>query len=97
MRVFLASIPMDGARVVIVGNGEPALAKLRLFQKTPAELIWFAPNGAPTGPGALQGGPAPFERLPAADELSGARLVFIALEDEAVIHELAALARAAGA
>ncbi|MDB5422485.1 MAG: siroheme synthase, partial [Brevundimonas sp.] len=52
MRVFLASIPMDGARVVIIGDGEAALAKLRLFQKTPAELVWFAPNGAPVGPGA---------------------------------------------
>lgn len=97
MRVFLASIPMDGARVVIIGNGEPALAKLRLFQKTPAELIWFAPNGAPTGPGALQGGPIPLERLPSADDLTGARLVFIAVEDEAIAHELAASGRAAGA
>jgi uroporphyrin-III C-methyltransferase/precorrin-2 dehydrogenase/sirohydrochlorin ferrochelatase len=97
MRVFLASIPMDGARIIIVGNGEAALAKLRLFQKTPADLIWFAPNGAPTGPGALQGGPVAVERLPVAADLTGARLVFIAVEDEAVAHELAALGRAAGA
>jgi uroporphyrin-III C-methyltransferase/precorrin-2 dehydrogenase/sirohydrochlorin ferrochelatase len=97
MRVFLASIPMDGARVIIVGNGEAALAKLRLFQKTPAELIWFAPDGAPTGPSALQGGPAPVERLPTAADLTGVRLVFIAVEDEAVARDLAALSRAAGA
>ena len=97
MRVFLASIPMDGARVIIVGNGEAALAKLRLFVKTPAELIWFAPNGAPVGPGALQGGPAAIERLPTAADLTGARLVFIAMDDDAVVHDLAASARAAGA
>ena len=97
MRVFLASIPMDGARVVIVGDGEPALAKLRLFGKTPADLVWFAPNGAPVGPSALQGGPAPIPRLPAAADLTGARLVFIAVEDESAAVDLAALARAAGA
>ena len=97
MRVFLASIPMDDARVVIVGDGEAALAKLRLFGKTPADLIWFAPDGAPTGPGALQGGPEPIERVPTAADLAGARLVFIALEDAELALELAALARAAGA
>jgi len=97
MRVFLASIPMDGARVIIVGDGEPALAKLRLFGKTPADLVWFAPNGAPLGPSALQGGPDPIQRLPKAADLTGARLVFIALEDEAAAVDLAALARAAGA
>ena len=97
MRVFLASIPMDGARIIIVGNGDAALAKLRLFGQTPAEVVWFAPGGAPTGPGALQGGPAPVERLPEAADLAGARLVFIADEDEAVARDLAALGRAAGA
>jgi len=97
MRVFLASIPMDGARIIIVGNGDAALAKLRLFGQTPAEVVWFAPSGAPTGPGALQGGPVPVERLPEAADLAGARLVFIADEDEAVARDLAALGRAAGA
>lgn len=97
MRVFLASIPMDDARVVIVGDGEAALAKLRLFGKTPADLIWFAPDGAPTGPGALQGGPEAIVRIPTTEDLAGARLVFIALEDADLVVELAALARAAGA
>lgn len=97
MRVFLASIPMDGARVVIIGDGEPALAKLRLFLKTPADLVWFAPHGAPEGPGALQGGPEPIERLPVADDFASARLVFIAVENDDVATELATLGRAAGA
>lgn len=97
MRVFLASIPMEGARVVIIGGGEPALAKLRLFLKTPADLVWFAPGGAPVGPGALQGGPPPIERLPVADDFAKARLVFIAIEDDEVATGLAALGRAAGA
>ena len=50
MRVFLASFPMDDARVVVVGDGEAALAKLRLFGETPADLVWFAPHGAPLDP-----------------------------------------------
>ncbi|MGQ2990851.1 MAG: siroheme synthase CysG [Brevundimonas sp.] len=97
MRVFLASIPMDDARVVVVGDGEAALAKLRLFGKTPADLVWFAPNGAPTGPGALQGGPEAIVRVPTAEDLRGARLVFVAVDDADLAVELAALARAAGA
>ena len=40
MRVFLASIPLEAAKVVIVGAGEPALAKLRLFLNTPAQGAW---------------------------------------------------------
>lgn len=97
MRIFLASIPMDDARVVIVGDGEAALAKLRLFGKTPADLIWFAPDGAPTGPGALQGGPEAIVRIPTAEDLRGARLVFVAVDEADLAIELAALARAAGA
>lgn len=97
MRVFLASIPLDQTRVVVIGGGEPALAKLRLFTGSPADLVWFAPDGAPVGPGAPQGGPAAIERLPTAADLAGARLIFIAVEDAEVAVDLAALARAAGA
>ena len=97
MRVFLASIPMGGAKVVVIGGGEAALAKLRLFTKTPAELVWFAPDGAPTGASAPLNAPAPVLREPQAADLADARLVFIAVEDETVAVGLAALARAAGA
>ena len=47
MRVFLASIPLEAAKIVIIGGGEPALAKLRLFLNTPAEVAWFAPTAPP--------------------------------------------------
>jgi uroporphyrin-III C-methyltransferase/precorrin-2 dehydrogenase/sirohydrochlorin ferrochelatase len=47
MRVFLASIPLEAAKIVIIGGGEPALAKLRLFLDTPAEVLGFAPAGGP--------------------------------------------------
>lgn len=97
MRVFLASIPLDEAKIVVVGAGEPALAKLRLFLTSPAELVWFTPDGAPAALGTPQGAPAPAARIPDAADLAGARLVFIALHDLTVAREIADVARKAGA
>ncbi|URI16037.1 siroheme synthase CysG [Brevundimonas albigilva] len=97
MRVFLASVPLEAARVVIVGAGEPALAKLRLFLNTPADLAWFAPDGEPATLETPQGAPAPAGRTPHAQDFAGARLVFIALQDVAEAARLAGLARAGGA
>ncbi|UQV19100.1 hypothetical protein MU852_04405 [Brevundimonas albigilva] len=73
MRVFLASVPLEAARVVIVGAGEPALAKLRLFLNTPADLAWFAPDGEPATLETPQGAPAPAGRTPHAQDFAGAR------------------------
>ena len=97
MRVFLASIPLEAAKVVIVGGGEPALAKLRLFLNTPAEVVWFAPDGAPEAIETPLNAPAPALRAPAVSDLDGARLVFIALSDREEVGRVATLARAAGA
>ncbi|WP_292229144.1 bifunctional precorrin-2 dehydrogenase/sirohydrochlorin ferrochelatase, partial [Brevundimonas sp.] len=97
MRVFLASIPLEAAKIVIIGGGEPALAKLRLFLNSPAEVMWFAPDGAPAAIETPQGAPTPVLRAPDADDLAGARLVFIALGDLDHVQRLAGLARTAGA
>lgn len=97
MRVFLAGIPLDGARVVVVGGGEQALAKLRLFVGSPADLIWFAPDGAPDAERRPQGAPVAMIRTPTREDLADARLVFVALDDEAEAGAVVALARAAGA
>ncbi|KQS55352.1 siroheme synthase [Brevundimonas sp. Leaf363] len=97
MRVFLASIPLDGARVVVVGGGEPAIAKLRLFLTAPSRLDWFAPDGAPAAIDTPQGAPLPVVATPSAEDFAGARLVFIALSDAAQTERLVGLARAAGA
>jgi uroporphyrin-III C-methyltransferase / precorrin-2 dehydrogenase / sirohydrochlorin ferrochelatase len=97
MRVFLASIPLEAEKIVIIGGGEPALAKLRLFLNTPATVAWFAPDGAPAKIETLLEAPEPVLRSPEAADLAGARLVFIALSDLDVVRRLAALARAAGA
>ncbi|MBD3836664.1 siroheme synthase CysG [Brevundimonas sp.] len=97
MRVFLASVPLEASKVVIVGAGEPALAKLRLFLNTPADLAWFAPDGQPGALETPQGAPTPADRTPRVEDFAGARLVFIALQDMAEAGRLAGLARAGGA
>lgn len=90
MRVFLASIPLPGAVVVVIGEGEAAAAKARLFDGSGADLRWFA------GPEAA--GPEDrIARWPAAGDLTGARLVFIATADADRRIALAKAARAAGA
>ena len=97
MRVFLASIPLEAAKIVIIGGGEPALAKLRLFLNSPAQVLWFAPDGAPETIETPLGASTPLLRTPDADDLAGARLVFIALGDLDQVQRLAGLARTAGA
>ncbi|KAK0349279.1 hypothetical protein LTR94_033790, partial [Friedmanniomyces endolithicus] len=97
MRVFLASIPLEDEKIVIIGAGEPALAKLRLFLNTPATLAWFAPQGVPHPQETPRLAPEPVLRAPTQAELAGARLVFIALEDLEAAKAYAALARASGA
>lgn len=97
MRVFLASIPLTDVRVAVIGGGEAAIAKLRLFCASPATVSWFAPGGTADRREWPQGAPEPVLRAPNAADLEGARLVFIAVDDAADAARLAALARAAGA
>lgn len=97
MLFFLASIPLDRAKVVVVGASEPALAKLRLFMNSPAELVWFTPDGAPAALETPLSAPTASARVPETVDLSGARLVFIALSDVGLARSIAAKARVAGA
>lgn len=97
MRTFLAAVPLDRARVVVVGDGEAALAKLRLFLNSPADLVWVAPGGPPEAKTVPRDAPSPIVRPAEPGDFTGARLVFIAVDQEAEAARLAALARAAGA
>ena len=97
MRVFLAGIPLEGERVVVVGGGEAAFAKLRLFVGSPTQLVWFTPDGAPELDRRPAGAPSPVARSPMREDLAGARLVFLALDDEGQAVAIAGLAREVGA
>jgi len=97
MQVFLAGIPLKGTRVIVVGGGEAALAKLRLFIGSPADLAWFAPGDAPDASRTPAGAPTAIARIPTREDLAGTRLVFLALDDEAELARLAELAREVGA
>lgn len=90
MRVFLASIPLPGTTVVVIGAGDAAAAKARLFDGSGARLLWFA------GPGA-EPDEAWITRWPEPADLTGARIVFIGMSDPAHAAALASLARASGA
>jgi uroporphyrin-III C-methyltransferase/precorrin-2 dehydrogenase/sirohydrochlorin ferrochelatase len=96
MRVFLASIPLDGKSVAVIGSGEQAIAKARLVSKTPARLNWFAPDGAPAE-ADRHGLEAPLERAPSLIDLDGSAIVFIALSDARKAEAIAKRARRAGA
>ena len=96
MRVFLASIPLEGRKVVVVGGGEMGAAKARLIARTPAEFVWYAPDALP--PEAERpAGLVPLPRWPEPAELDGAILVFLAVFDAPEAVALAAEARARGA
>jgi uroporphyrin-III C-methyltransferase/precorrin-2 dehydrogenase/sirohydrochlorin ferrochelatase len=97
MRVFLASIPLDGRNVAVIGGGEQAIAKVRLMARTPAKVLWFTPDGAPPEAERPQGVDAPLARAPSLLDLEGAALVFIALADADQAQAIADRARRAGA
>ena len=67
MDSFPAYFPLAGRRVVIVGSGEQAEAKARLFDGSPAELVRLDEDGRALDPESYQ----------------GAVLAFIASDDEA--------------
>ena len=89
-------IRMEGRRVLVAGDGEPALAKLRLVAKTPADILWLAPTGA-----ALPEDLADHARIDRwvrgfePDDLAGVALVYASMASESEDRRIAAAARAA--
>jgi uroporphyrin-III C-methyltransferase/precorrin-2 dehydrogenase/sirohydrochlorin ferrochelatase len=96
MRSFLASIPLDGRKVVVVGGDAAGLAKARLISATPAQLLWFTPEGAPPER-ERPAGLIPVVSTPEEADFQDAALVFIAVADHADAAWYADRAQAAGA
>lgn len=101
MNHFPVYLDLAKRRVLLCGNGEVALAKLRLLARTTADLHLFAP--APEPELARQVAELSTSRpvtlhhhLPAAADLQGAALVYAAFGDAETDTTVARLARGAG-
>lgn len=96
MRVFPASMPLDGRTVIVTGHGPMAQAKARLFRTSPARLKWFTGSGIDPVPADIARYAKVIRREPTRRDLHGATLLFIAGGEDAAIAELAATARELG-
>ena len=81
MDSFPAFLPRAGRRVAILGDGEAADAKARLFAPSPAEVVRLPENPAALDPSTY----------------AGMSIVFVAAEDLALGEAAAQAARDAGA
>jgi len=97
LAVFPAFHKVAGRRVLVVGQGEAAAAKLRLLAETSADLLLFSPLlDAETGADLVRVGGRWIPRWPEVNDLTGAALVFVATGDDERDRTTWQLARAAG-
>jgi len=110
LKTFPVSAVVDKKRVIVVGNGEAAAAKVRLLAKTTANVEIFASDPEPDLVSAAIAHAYPIYRFEAGEgrserrfetdadavDFGGAALAFIATEDEDTDRALADAARAAG-
>ncbi|MGJ8546740.1 MAG: siroheme synthase CysG [Sulfitobacter sp.] len=93
--IFLAT---NGARIVLSGGGDAALAKLRLLMKTEARIEVFAAEAAgEIAQWAAAGRLHLVRRALRAGDVAGAKLFYAADEDDAEDARTAAIASAEGA
>src|SRR4029078_4421125 len=94
LAVFPAFHKVAGRRVVIVGGGPAAAAKIRLLSETKAEGVVFADalHKGPV-PDLISGHAAWRGRIPPRADLDGVALVFVATGDAERDAAVAALAR----
>jgi len=99
MDQFLPAFPLESARVLVVGAGHMAEAKLRLFRTAPCSLVWrpldkvtqTAPRSLDREVQVIPGTDIPY------DAFVGFRFVFVAVQNKDRALDIAAAARAAGA
>ena len=96
MRTFPASIPLDGRRVIVVGHGDMAEPKVRLFRDSPARLDWYiGPVNDPI-PSDLAQFATVIRREPTRRDLRGATMIFIAGGEDSKVKRLSRHARQLG-
>ncbi len=95
--VFPAFHKVAGRRVVIVGGGAEAAAKIRLLAETRAEIVVYAATlGQEAGADLIAAHGDWRGAFPSVADLTGAALVFAATGSEESDREVCALARSAG-
>lgn len=97
MRVFPASIPLEGSKVIVIGHGPMAEAKARLFLASPARLTWFTGEVSDPVAADIAQYAQLVRREPTRRDLRGATLVFIAGGEDREVRTLARHARRLGA
>jgi uroporphyrin-III C-methyltransferase / precorrin-2 dehydrogenase / sirohydrochlorin ferrochelatase len=96
MNHFPVFLDMSTRKIALCGNGEMALAKLRLLTRTPAKLILFAPEGEQELIQLAQThGAVIHQRLPDPCDLVGVTLLYTAFGDQTDIR-LARMGRMVG-
>lgn len=97
LAVFPAFHKVAGRRVIIVGGGPEAAAKIRLLSETKAEIVVFADVLSQEAGAALIAAHADWRGAwPEAPDIAGAALVFAATGSEERDREVRLLARDAG-
>jgi uroporphyrin-III C-methyltransferase/precorrin-2 dehydrogenase/sirohydrochlorin ferrochelatase len=97
LAVFPAFHKVAGRRVVVVGGGPEAAAKVRLLSETKAEIVLYAPAlDKGTGVDLIAAHGDWRGKAPAAADLVGAALVFAATGSEEGDRAIHALAKEAG-
>lgn len=108
MEQFMPAFPLEGAKIVVVGSGEAAENKLRLFRNAPCMIDWYrlADEGHAAGGDASAEASTPRDLNPNTTiydvlrvpfgAFNGALLTFIATEDEHLAQRLRRRAKRAG-
>jgi uroporphyrin-III C-methyltransferase/precorrin-2 dehydrogenase/sirohydrochlorin ferrochelatase len=97
LRYLPLSIDVADRRVLLLGDGMAALAKLRLLLRTTARVTVFAPSPEPDLAALIaRHGLTHVPAAPGFHDLRGAALVFVATGVEAADARMAGLARKAG-
>lgn len=97
MRKYPLFIDLQGRRVPIIGGGVAALRKARLIAAAGARPAFIWPELDPEVEREFGGAAEYLDCRPAAADLAGAHIVFVAVETEDAPERWAAMARDAGA
>lgn len=97
MRYLPIHIDTKNARILVIGGGEAAEAKLRTLIKTDAEIIIVSREVSnEVSHWIKQGKASHVSRSYDVNDLEGVALVYAATDDDSVNHEIAQLARSRG-